>query len=281
MKLESVKMRSVDDSEITTHAQNLDTQGYTNIKGLLEKEEVADLLTLLEKDFEASKKMDYKGRPDRDHKDRMVYNLQYKNKRYVDLLEHSALQSLIKKKLNDPYYRFLPTETPNYILSYYNARTGGTKLDLHIDSYVPSPGDFTWAMQCVFVLEDHTADNGCTVVAPGSHLSGRYTDRSLTDLKEVLPQAGDVVLWDSRLWHGTRENTSGKSRWALIATLTQWWVKQSMDIPRGMPEKIYQELTDSQKALLGFCSIPPKNEEERINTKCGYDALKSSVKDYF
>jgi ectoine hydroxylase-related dioxygenase (phytanoyl-CoA dioxygenase family) len=170
---------------------------------------------------------------------------------------------------------------PNYILSYYNARSSGLKLDLHIDSYVPNQGEFTWAMQVGFILDDMNEDNGCTVVVPGSHQSGKYTDRDLKNVKSIIAKAGDVIIWDSRLWHGTKGNSSGASRWALIATITQWWVKQSMDIPRGLPDSIYQNLLDEQKALLGFCSIPPVNSNGRINTKCGYDFLKPSVKDYF
>ena len=184
-------------------------------------------------------------------------------------------------KLNDPYYRFLPPDTPNYILNYYNARSSGLALDLHIDSQVPNPGEFTWAMQVVFMLDDMNEENGCTVVVPGSHLSGRYTDREFMNVKHLNAKAGDLVIWDSRLWHGTTENKTGAARWALIATMTQWWVKQSMDITRSLPEDIYQKLSNEQKALLGFCSIPPVDDKIRINTKCGYDFLKPSVKDYY
>jgi ectoine hydroxylase-related dioxygenase (phytanoyl-CoA dioxygenase family) len=88
-------------------------------------------------------------------------------------------------------------------------------------------------------------------------------------------------MWDSRVWHGTHENVAGTSRWALIATFSRWWMKQAMDIPKSLPQEIYAQLTDRQKALMGFCSIPPVDESRRINTKCGYDFLKSSVRDYF
>jgi hypothetical protein len=59
-----------------------------------------------------------------------------------------------------------------------------------------------------------------------------------------------------------------------------WWIKPSLDIPRGMNEKIYSQCTDEQKQLLGFCSIPPIDPMERTNTKCGYEFLKSSIAEY-
>jgi len=183
--------------------------------------------------------------------------------------------------LNDPYYRFLPPEVPNYVLSYFNARSSGNKLDLHIDSHIPVPGPRTWSMQMAYVLEDQAEDNGCTTVVPGSHLAGTFTDRDLNKMERVYAKAGDIVFWDSRLWHGTLENVSGRSRWALIATFTSWWVKPSMDATRSLPEEIYQELSNAQKVLLGFCSIPPKDETKRINTKTGYEALLPTVKEYY
>jgi ectoine hydroxylase-related dioxygenase (phytanoyl-CoA dioxygenase family) len=119
------------------------------------------------------------------------------------------------------------------------------------------------------------------VVVPGSHNSGKYTDRELTNTVPLEGKAGDLIFWDSRVWHGAHKNLSGKSRWAIIATLGMWWIKPSMDIVRAMNESIYQKCSNEQKQLLGFCAIPPTNPIERTNTKCGYDFLKPTVKDYF
>ena len=75
------------------------------------------------------------------------------------------------------------------------------------------------------------------------------------------------------MWHGTFENKDKSSRWAIVVTLSSWWVKQAMDMPKGLPVKIYKKCNKVEKQLLGFCSLPPINEKERINTKCGYDVL--------
>ena len=47
-----------------------------------------------------------------------------------------------------------------------------------------------------------------------------------------------------------------------------------------MNEEIYQNCTDKQKQLLGFCSFPPISTFERNNTKTRYEYLKKSIKDY-
>ena len=123
--------------------------------------------------------------------------------------------------------------------------------------------------------------NGCTVVVPGSHQSGRYSDRSLKKRIPLIAEAGDIAIWDSRLWHGTLDNLSNKSRWVLIATFTRWWVKQSMDMTRKLPQDIYEQLTDAEKLMLGFCSIPPFDETGSIHTKKSYEELKPNVADYW
>lgn len=48
----------------------------------------------------------------------------------------------------------------------------------------------------------------------------------------------------------------------------------------GLPQEIYEKLTDNQKAMLGFCSIPYANEQEGVDKKRGYDKLLPHVDDY-
>jgi len=213
--------------------------------------------------------------------DNIVYNLQNKHEEFVHILNNYFVKEITHHFLSDEFYQVMDADKPNYILSYYNARSSGKFLDLHIDTHIPAHGDFTWAMQAAYVLEDMNEENGCTVVVPGSHLSGEYTDRQLNKRVPIIANAGDIVMWDSRLWHGTLDNISNKSRWVLIATFTRWWVKQNMDMTRSLPQNIYEKLNDSEKLLLGFCSIPPFDENGSIHTKKDYSGLKAKVADYY
>ena len=43
-----------------------------------------------------------------------------------------------------------------------------------------------------------------------------------------------MLVWDSRLWHGTFANTSKVSRWAMVATFGSWWIKPMMDMPKSL-----------------------------------------------
>ncbi len=272
-------IRDIMQFEIDNHLKNLNVYGFSVIKNYMDRDLVNFLLKIVNENYNKIENQ-FDGRPNRDKNDKMVYHIQNKDKKFIDLISSDVISKIAMQKLNDRYFRWLPETDPNYILHYYNARSGGSHLDLHIDTFIPFLGEHTIAMQFVFVLNDMDQDNGCTVVVPGSHLSGKYTDREIEEKKPIIANAGDLVMWDSRLWHGTEKNKSKADRWALIATFTQWWVKQKLDISKSLPSSIYSQCTNKQKALLGFCSLPPVDENDRINTKTGYESLKENIEDY-
>lgn len=263
---------------VSNAIQEIEVYGYTKIPKHIKN--CDDLLKILEENY-----VNEQGKNKQLHAeragDKYVYNLQNKSIEFIRLISNEVITSIIKHFLNDPFYQVMPTEEPNFILNYYNSRSSGGFLDLHIDCKVPATGKYTWVMQVAFVLEDMDELNGCTVVVPGSHKSGEYTDRSFQKRIPLTAKAGDVLIWDSRLWHGTRENISGKSRWVAIATVSQWWIKQNLDIPRMLPQEIYEKCTENEKVLLGFCSIPPITDEKTVIMKKDKSFLKDNVQDYF
>ena len=122
-------------------------------------------------------------------------------------------------------------------------------------------------MQVAIILEDQNEKNGCTILKPKSHLTGRYSDRGEKNLKKLKTKAGDLVFWDSRTWHGTTDNQTNNTRWALIATFSSWWIKQSMDMVKSVPKKIFDKININEKIMLGYCSTIPENEYGLIRTK--------------
>lgn len=269
-----------DEELIRVAIQEIDVYGYTVLSNLLPEHQVSSLLTVLQRIGDEEKSR-HKQLHDERKQDKYVYNLQNKDISFINLLSNPTVKRIVGHFLNDPYYQVMGPDEDNYILNYYNARSSGNALDLHIDCKFPATGKHVWVMQVAYVLEDMSEDNGCTVVVPGSHKSGEYTDRGLKKRLSVTAKAGDVILWDSRLWHGTTENRSGASRWVAIATFSQWWIKQNLDIPRMLPEELYALCSDNEKVLLGFCSIPPVSDEISVIMKKSKEDLKQKVADYF
>jgi hypothetical protein len=260
--------------------QDIENNGFAIIKSLLTEKEIKFLLKKVNL-LHSKKIIKFKGTPNRDKNDKIIYNLQNKDYRFIKILSKKIIIKILKYFLNDEYYSYLPKNVPNYNILYYNARSSGDKLDLHIDSHIPFKGKKTSMMQFVFLLEDSNEQNGCTIVVPKSHQSGLYSNRKTKKVLPLAGKAGDVIIWDSRLWHGTLENYSKKSRWALVCTFGMWWVKPMMNMTMSLPNSIYKKCNLLEKQLLGFCSIPPKDEKERINTKTGYGFLKKNINQYY
>jgi len=260
--------------------QRIERDGYCVLRQLFKAEQIQRAL-----DLTRGWLTETAGRVTKDlpamAKDPIVWNLQNKDIYFLRLLfEPAVLETILVHFLNDTWYRQIPRGQPNYILRGYVARSGLTPLPLHIDSFVPYRGDHVISMQCAIVLESMQREHGGTLVVPGSHRSGAYVEQAaLKDAVAIEADAGDVVVWDSRLWHGAAPNASAQTRWTLIATFTRWWIKQAFDIPANLPAAIYEQLLPSQKAILGFCSIPHADEFEGVMTQQGYDALPASVPD--
>ena len=262
--------------------QQIEKNGYCKIPQVYSPEQVQKALTLAIEWKERAEQSLSDNVPFLNRNQPMVYNLQNKDFYFLELLfEPPFLQQALIHFLNDMWFKQIPPDEPNYILRSYLARSSSGALPMHIDSFVPYTGDYCFVMQASIILEDQNEANGCTVVVPGSHNRGRYTTQESFD--EAIPiesQAGDLVLWDSRLWHGTKANATGGTRWALIATFGRWWIKQAFEIHRALPQEIYDKLTDGQKAVLGFCSIPYDDETKGIDMKRGFDSLMADVAGY-
>lgn len=260
--------RKIDAREIKKIIYQLDNKGFSKIKNFLKKKYITLFLDEINKNKEKIKNQS------------TIFNLQNLNYSFIELISNKYLKKILVKKLNDPFYRSIPQSKPNYNLKLLTARSSKEKLDLHIDTYFPFKGKNTFMMQVVILLEESNSKNGCTYVVENSHLSGKYSNRKSKKIKKITANAGDVLVWDSRIWHGADRNITNNTRWAIIATFGCWWVKPFMDIPHSLPQKIYNKCDNEEKSILGYCSITPKNENQSISSKFGYKFLKKRVIDY-
>lgn len=273
--------RSEERMSIQSCIREVEQKGYCTLPKMYSCDQVRRALELAEYWMAESSKTLSCRVPFLNRNQPMVYNLQNKDIYFLQLLfECRPAMAVLKHFLNDPWYKAIPADQANFVLRSYLARSSNEVLPMHIDSFLPYGGPHVFIMQCAIALEDQRVDNGCTVVVPGSHLAEGYaTQESFKDAVPIESKAGDVVLWDSRLWHGTGENRSGGSRWALIATFSRWWLKQAFNIPENLPQSIYDRLSDEQRAVLGFCSMPYDDESAGIDMKRGYDDLPERVED--
>lgn len=263
------------------HVEKLRRDGYCVIPHAFGVERAEELLALAQRHFAQTEARQSDRMPFLNQDQPMVYNLQAKDRRYLEMLFGvPVMHRILHRFLNDEWFRPIPPDEPNYILRSYLARSSAHRMPIHIDSFVPYGGPFVFIMQASFILQDQTTENGCTVLVPGSHLREEYAPQTFDDAVPIETTAGDVVIWDSRVWHGALENQTDESRWALVATFQRWWLKQAFDIPGSLPQDLYDTLSPSQKAILGFCSVPYDTEMDGIDMKRGYELLPSRVANY-
>lgn len=147
-----------------------------------------------------------------------------------------------------------------------------------IASHIPAPyGDFLIHLSSLFMLTDFSAENGGTLIVPGSHRlphnpSGDSSiDRNAPHPNEinVTGKAGSVFLFDSRLWHSAALNRSDQPRVALSVRYAPWWL--NLDVRRkGSP--------DNQRIVV---ETNGRDNSVPLLSKSSYESLPENVKPLF
>jgi ectoine hydroxylase-related dioxygenase (phytanoyl-CoA dioxygenase family) len=110
------------------------------------------------------------------------------------------------------------------------------------------------SVNTMFAIDAFTADNGGTLVVPGTHQRLPAPDRSY-----LLPNAvplecppGSMVVFDSTLWHAAGRNVSGKDRLAINHQFTPSFFKQQIDYVRALGDETVQAQSARTQQLLGW-----------------------------
>jgi hypothetical protein len=208
----------------------------------------------------------------------IIYNPFVEDIRFLRLFEEPQLLKVISDALNDSYYKNLDG-LPTFILRSMICRSSKEMLPWHIDSFIPYSGSFVSTVQVVIPLEPFTKDSGPTLLLPKSHQYGQYASQLEEEdprVVEVEAAVGDVIFWDSRIWHAAKARTSSNTRWAIIATFCRWWIKQNFDYPMLMKQNSNKgNLNDIDLALLGVASRVPSSPAESIDLKGGIGKLEA------
>jgi len=132
---------------------------------------------------------------------------------------------------------------------------------LHYEQGIyPLPRDRDVMLTAIWALDDFTAENGATLVVPGSHEHGQGKPAREEAVPMEMP-AGSVMLLSGRLWHGAGANISTRPRLAVIIDYIQPWLRpaeahmMSADLGevRQLPRRLQELLGFNQpSAYFGF-----------------------------
>lgn len=112
-------------------------------------------------------------------------------------------------------------------------------------------------INCMWAVDDFTAENGATNLVPGSHLWDR---NSIIPERKPLPHeitqgvmpAGSVLIYLASLLHGGGANRTTLSRTGVVISYCQGWLRQAENQYLAVPIEIAKQLPERLQRLLGY-----------------------------
>lgn len=185
------------------------------------------------------------------HNTQRVYDVLSKTRSTDALAVHPRILGLM-----DRIFR------PGFLLSQsqiINIRPGEAAQGLHHDDAfyrIPRPRQPLGAAT-VWAIDDFTAENGATVVVPGSH---EWGDDRVAGRAEAIPAvmpAGSVIFFLGTTWHGGGENRSAEARFAVTHQYCEAYVRQQENYLLELSKETVRALSPELQALVGYSIYPP------------------------
>lgn len=152
--------------------------------------------------------------------------------------------------------------TPNIQISATQAiqiDPGQGKQPLHRDDSLhlrrhPGP---TSRVQLMLAMSEFTAENGATLVIPGSH---HWDDERPPRYAEAVPAAmpaGSALVWLGGVYHGGGGNATDHPRTSLTVSLDLGNLRQEENQFLAVPRETVLALPEEVQRLLGYDRCPP------------------------
>jgi ectoine hydroxylase-related dioxygenase (phytanoyl-CoA dioxygenase family) len=111
------------------------------------------------------------------------------------------------------------------------------------------------------LLDDFTIENGATMLLPYSHkIEEKPTDFAfIADCIRAVGKKGDILLFNSNIWHCSAPNKTNERRRAIPLTFSKSCIKQMFDYTKSIEEDSMYNFSDDMKQLLGFDSRVPSS----------------------
>lgn len=121
--------------------------------------------------------------------------------------------------------------------------------------------DLPIMLNALILLDDFTIENGATMLLPNSH---KVEDKPIDELFKrdcirAVGKKGDILLFNSNVWHCSAPNDTDQSRRAIPMTFSKSCIKQMFDYTKSIETECMYNFSDEMKQLLGFDSRVPSS----------------------
>jgi ectoine hydroxylase-related dioxygenase (phytanoyl-CoA dioxygenase family) len=136
---------------------------------------------------------------------------------------------------------------------------GESAQGLHRDDTVYP---LTWPHQQVvlntmWALDDFTADNGATVIVPGSHRTSPSDKPDDDEAVAATMPCGSVMFYVGTVWHGGGANQTDRRRLGVILEYVASWLRAQENHVAAVPAEVMRTLPPRLQELLGYNIFPP------------------------
>lgn len=239
--------RDVPTAQVDSDLTALDRDGYVIMESLLDRTECAALRTELLPLLGPSGRNAFEG-----YRTQRLYSVLGKTRMVDRLVDHPRVLALLDRLL-----------LPGYLLSQLqviNIAPGENAQLLHPDDGfypVPRPRKALSAAT-IWAIDEFTAENGATVLVPGSHRwpDGRMPQDDDERVPGVMP-AGSCVFFLGTLWHGGGANRSARPRLAATAQYCEPWLRTQEAFTLATSRETVRAVSPEIRRMLGYSIHPP------------------------
>jgi ectoine hydroxylase-related dioxygenase (phytanoyl-CoA dioxygenase family) len=124
--------------------------------------------------------------------------------------------------------------------------------------------DMPLMLNMLVMLDDFTPENGATLLLPQSHLKAEVPSDEFFQAHAIQATgfAGDIMIWNSNLFHASGANSTNQVRRAIPITFSLPYYKQLLDYPRAIGYEKYETFNQDMKKILGYDSRVPADINE-------------------
>ncbi|MEM7099312.1 MAG: phytanoyl-CoA dioxygenase family protein [Pseudomonadota bacterium] len=104
----------------------------------------------------------------------------------------------------------------------------------------------------MWAITDFRADNGATLVVPGSHKWPKERNARDEEVLSAEMPAGSVLYWMGGTLHGAGENSSQDWRYGIVLTYSPGWVRQEENQYLDTPPEVARNLPKAVREIAGY-----------------------------
>lgn len=125
-------------------------------------------------------------------------------------------------------------------------------------------GEMPLLLNTLVMLDDFTADNGGTLLLPGSHKhAAKPSDEEFYKLAQpAIGPAGSILIFNSNVWHAGGSNITDQPRRSVTPMFSKPFIKQQFDYPRAVGYESADSLPPHTRQIIGYNARVPATLDE-------------------